>query len=785
MEEKKPPTPGTPRDVSAPMPDPMATLRRALTDGEPSYEKPPIDLSRGPRRSLALPPLDEPALLVAFFGDDDRPAGRAFFDALDAATQSIGNPPLTEWENISPEARRAYATAERELATTGDGRASELAARISAAVNATSFERRAGDMPDFVASELVVRVLAAVGDAVRKRDELRLGEKVDAELGERLGAELAKWRDEATALGTQIARLVGVAKARVEVSENDRPPFAPVDSDRPMEAEVAFVERVLAWLDVPGAPTSSAAAKVSSVATGGGEVPTMVIGPSDGAGGVDLPPGATPWGDMGPLGSRLFAPAAIRDVLSAAIAWAYTPSNAEPCDGSANVGPELVAAVRRAVESGILPTPLWTADGVVVDPDEEPEAPPAMRDPAGEAEDHDRALVSLAVLQDVVKAVLLAVRDDLDPDEEPDDLDAFNEAFAEILDTRGGELAEYIASLRDGLTHERAARSAVAGIAAVEEEARRHAKKHGIADRHPDAAADSYACSVIAALSAKVESWHRIANEATRDGGALRTAFASAFGRPVEGLDTVALVAQINEWATETARLRHELRELAELRNVRTDLERMRASYDLVRDSLVRTQVDLGAALGDLNTVGQVLGVELPAKLPAVLRRLEGLRSDAAATATAFERVARAVGVDLSCSDASEVERAIKWWTQDSRALTFVSGFREVAELFGIDLDNEQPAAVVSAVRVLWGSHVDGSEDGAVATLDVIRKALAKIEELHKGTEVLLKAAAPSEHLFGDAHRFRLLEEAVGMLGCGVSDALDLAWSDAAKPGES
>src|SRR5690606_5479483 len=117
-----------------------------------------IELSRGPRSSsLVLPPLDEPALLVAFFGDDDREPGRAFFDALDAATQSIGNPPLMEWRSIDPDARRAYATAERELATSGDERARDRAARISKAVNATSFEARAGNLPDFVASELVVR----------------------------------------------------------------------------------------------------------------------------------------------------------------------------------------------------------------------------------------------------------------------------------------------------------------------------------------------------------------------------------------------------------------------------------------------------------------------------------------------------------------------------------------------------------------------------------------------------------------------------------------------------
>jgi len=63
----------------------------------------------------------------------------------------------------------------------------------------------------------------------------------------------------------------------------------------------------------------AAAPTVGSVTTGAPDAPTLVVGPSDGAGGVALPSGDTPWGPMGALGDRLYAPELLRKVLSAAV----------------------------------------------------------------------------------------------------------------------------------------------------------------------------------------------------------------------------------------------------------------------------------------------------------------------------------------------------------------------------------------------------------------------------------------------------------------------------------
>lgn len=95
-----------------------------------------------------------------------------------------------------------------------------------------------------------------------------------------------------------------------------------------------------------GAP----ALTVESVTTGAPDAPTLVVGPSDGAGGVSLPSGDTPWGPMGPLGDRLYAPELLRKVLIAAVDVWRTMS----CGGYASLGP-LIGSVDTLVRLGLLP----------------------------------------------------------------------------------------------------------------------------------------------------------------------------------------------------------------------------------------------------------------------------------------------------------------------------------------------------------------------------------------------------------------------------------------------
>lgn len=96
-----------------------------------------------------------------------------------------------------------------------------------------------------------------------------------------------------------------------------------------------------------GAPAPT----VQSVTTGAPDAPTLVVGPSDGAGGVSLPSGDTPWGSMGPLGDRLYAPELLRNALSAAVDVWRTVS----CGNhSAPLGP-LLNSVGALVRLGLLP----------------------------------------------------------------------------------------------------------------------------------------------------------------------------------------------------------------------------------------------------------------------------------------------------------------------------------------------------------------------------------------------------------------------------------------------
>lgn len=95
---------------------------------------------------------------------------------------------------------------------------------------------------------------------------------------------------------------------------------------------------------------SAPAPTVNSVTTGAPDVPTLVVGPSDGAGGVSLPPGDTPWGPMGALGDRLYAPELLRKMLIAAVdVWRIIS-----CGGDASLEP-LLDSVGALVRLGLLP----------------------------------------------------------------------------------------------------------------------------------------------------------------------------------------------------------------------------------------------------------------------------------------------------------------------------------------------------------------------------------------------------------------------------------------------
>lgn len=898
MEEKTPPT-GTPREV--PAPEPKMTVEALLADmrqgGVIEGSEP------GMPRTFEIRPGPTPrSLLVAFLGDDDRPQGRAFFDALDNAAKSLGREPLDAWEDLPPEVRHAYAGAEAELGETGGRRLAEVAKGIARAVNCASFEQAAGNLPDFVAGELAARVLLAVGDAVRKRDTLRLGGATPHELAlgtkvtptptPRLFADLRDAYRDAVSLTAHHGIMVEVP---------------PVDGEA--RRQVAYVRTAFSQLSAKLEQASARA--LGAVQTG--EPPTMVIGPSDGAGGVNVPPGATAWGDMGALGARLYAPQALRDVLAAAVAWAFTPSNAE----SDQTPAALLAAVQGAVESGILPRPLWTANGLVVDAVahgfDEPDELPETRDVAlessllGETMDYsEKATTALT-------AVVHAVRDDLDV-LEPDDSDALADALEHVIANGGADLAAYIADLR-GNTPDKADKALAAVICAVRpdldpkkdsdalavaltnaigdsgarlvadvveaksaaaqqyhdlkralgvpttnastfadlvklagsfrqltidarlcrqsaaEHARRveaqhndlrralrvpeHAnpmfvelvrhvhdvvtkaeelqKKRGLTFRHEDAA---FTLSVLSALDVQISAQSRIADAASKAAEEARKVAIEDRRElaNVLGFDPTAepplfpeLVATLQKRLTATSslgmapRLRSVLgltgtesvdeclamlrRELDAAKSTRAKLEDERdrskslvqradraaeekrhaiesrdeakRQRDAARDALAKAKIDLANAWGEVDAVAMALGVKVPAKLRDVLDGIAKLRKSLEASA-------------------------------------LVPVFREVADVVGVDLDTQHPADVVSAVRALWGAHADGSEGEAVATLDVLRKALVKIEELHNGASVLLKSAETPEHLFGDAHRLGLLEEAVGMIGCGVSDALDV-----------
>ena len=95
-----------------------------------------------------------------------------------------------------------------------------------------------------------------------------------------------------------------------------------------------------------GAPAPT----VQSVTTGAPDAPTLVVGPSDGAGGVSLPSGDTPWGPMGALGDRLYAPELLRKMLSAAVdVWRIIS-----CGDDASLEP-LLDSVEALVRLGLLP----------------------------------------------------------------------------------------------------------------------------------------------------------------------------------------------------------------------------------------------------------------------------------------------------------------------------------------------------------------------------------------------------------------------------------------------
>lgn len=90
-----------------------------------------------------------------------------------------------------------------------------------------------------------------------------------------------------------------------------------------------------------GAPAPT----VDSVTTGIQDAPTLVVGPSDGAGGVALPSGDTPWGPMGPLGDRLYGPKLLRDILEGALLF----SRHERYEW------RLLESVEVAIAAGLLP----------------------------------------------------------------------------------------------------------------------------------------------------------------------------------------------------------------------------------------------------------------------------------------------------------------------------------------------------------------------------------------------------------------------------------------------
>lgn len=92
---------------------------------------------------------------------------------------------------------------------------------------------------------------------------------------------------------------------------------------------------------------SAPAPTANSVITG---ATTLVVGPSDGAGGVSVPSVDTPWGPMGALGDRLYAPELLRKVLSAAVDVWRTMG----CGHSASLEP-LLDSVGALVRLGLLP----------------------------------------------------------------------------------------------------------------------------------------------------------------------------------------------------------------------------------------------------------------------------------------------------------------------------------------------------------------------------------------------------------------------------------------------
>lgn len=54
----------------------------------------------------------------------------------------------------------------------------ELARDLASALNRNGWESRAGNTPDFVLAEMLVNFLDAYGEAVGRRDALRLGDPV-------------------------------------------------------------------------------------------------------------------------------------------------------------------------------------------------------------------------------------------------------------------------------------------------------------------------------------------------------------------------------------------------------------------------------------------------------------------------------------------------------------------------------------------------------------------------------------------------------------------------------
>lgn len=190
-----------------------------------------------------------------------------------------------------------------------------------------------------------------------------------------------------------------------------------------------------------GAPAPT----VQSVTTGAPDTPTLVVGPSDGAGGVSLPSGDTPWGPMGPFGDWLYAPELLRNVLIAAVDVWRTMS----CGGSASLGP-LIGSVDTLVRLGLLPgrAESESHDLVVIPKAELDALRSASTNPSrtvGFRELAEQRMERIMALHEALAKVYAAARPDLD-DDSTDALDAVRHLKDGELAGFADELCEWIAS---------------------------------------------------------------------------------------------------------------------------------------------------------------------------------------------------------------------------------------------------------------------------------------------------------------------------------------------------